>query len=69
MISMKVHGMHCGGCVNKVKRTVCDLDPSAKVQIDLKSGQVEIQSGHPASEIVNVIETLGYDVTDVSEKI
>lgn len=68
MISMKVHGMTCGGCVSKVKRTVSALDPSAQIQIDLKSGLVEVQSSHPASEIVNVIKTLGYDVTDVNDK-
>ena len=72
MISMKVHGMAwhaCDGCVSRVKRAVSALDPSAHIQIDLNSGQVDVQSNRPAAEIVNVIKTLGYDVTDVNEKI
>lgn len=68
MISLKVHGMTCGGCVSKVKRAVNSLDQSANVQIDLKSGEVKIQSSHPAAEFVTQIKTLGYDVTDVDEK-
>ena len=62
MISLKVHGMTCGGCVSRVKRAVNSLDQSANVQIDLKSGQVEVQSSYPANEIVNIIQKLGYEV-------
>lgn len=68
MISMKVHGMHCGGCAGKVKRAVNAIDQSAHIQIDLKSGQVEVQSTCSAEEIVKTIRTLGYDVTDVKDK-
>lgn len=67
MIIMKVHGMHCGGCVGKVKRAVSACDQSANIQIDLKSGQVEVESSKSAAEIVNIIKTLGYDITDVKE--
>lgn len=62
MISMKVHGMHCGGCVSKITHAVNSLDHSANVKIDLKSGQVEVQSNQPIAEIVNIIKKLGYDV-------
>lgn len=68
MISMKVHGIHCGACAGKVKRAVNELDKSAHIQIDVKSGQVEVQSTHPAEEIVKIIKTLGYDVTDMKAK-
>lgn len=67
MISMKVHGMHCNGCVGKVKHALNALDQSARIQIDLKSGQVEIQSSHLAVEFVQIIKKLGYEVTDIKE--
>uniref|UniRef100_A0A0Q9YUK0 Copper chaperone CopZ n=3 Tax=Candidatus Berkiella aquae TaxID=295108 RepID=A0A0Q9YUK0_9GAMM len=67
MISLKVHGMTCGGCVSKVKHAVNSLDQSANVHIDLKSGLVEVQSRHPTAEIVKIIKTLGYEVTNVTE--
>ena len=67
MISMKVRGMHCGGCVGKVKRAVNAVDQAAHIQIDLKSGVVEVKSSHPVAEIVKTIKMLGYEVTDVTE--
>lgn len=68
MISMKVHGMHCGGCAGKVKRAINAIDQSAQIQIDLKSGQVKVQSNCSAEEIAKTIKTLGYDVSDVKDK-
>ncbi len=67
MISLKVNGMTCGGCVSIVKHAVNSLDQSANVHIDLKSGLVDVQSSHPTAEIVKVIKALGYEVTDVTE--
>jgi copper chaperone len=67
MINLKVHGMTCGGCVSKVKRAVNSLDQSAQIQIDLKSGQVEVQSSHSAEEFVQIIKKIGYEVTEIKE--
>ncbi len=44
MTTFEVDDMTCGHCESTITRAVRDLDPAAKVRIDLPSHRVEITS-------------------------
>lgn len=44
MITLKVPDMTCGHCARSVTSAITGLDPAAKVQVDLASKQVVIES-------------------------
>ena len=55
-----VKGMTCQHCVRAVTQAVQDQDPEAKVEVDLKTGQVNVQSGLAPDVIIGLIGTEGY---------
>ena len=62
MIAINVEGMTCMGCVKSVKNALAKADPEAKVEVDLESGRVEIDSAAARETLVAAIENAGYDV-------
>jgi len=62
MLKLKVSGMTCGGCVSSVTQAITAAAPGAKVNVDLKSGQVTVDSAARKQAIVAAIEDAGYDV-------
>lgn len=44
MLSLKVSGMTCGGCINAVTRAIQSQDPQAKVQADLATQMVSLET-------------------------
>ncbi len=62
MMKLKVTGMTCGGCVSSVVRAVNAAAPGAKVDVDLKSGEVAIAGAADRQVVVTAIEEAGYDV-------
>ena len=67
MLTLNITGMTCGHCVKAVTRAVQDLDPDAKVAIDLAQGRAEIDSRTAADAVVAAIEEEGYEVVGRSE--
>jgi len=62
MTTLKVKGMTCGGCAAAIKRAIARVDPAAAVDVDLKGGQVHVQSARDAATLRSAIETAGYQV-------
>ncbi|TBW37228.1 heavy-metal-associated domain-containing protein [Siculibacillus lacustris] len=62
MLTLDVDGMTCMGCVRSVKAALEKADPSAKVEIDLASGRVEIEGAIAAPAARQAIEAAGFDV-------
>ncbi|MBX9933472.1 MAG: heavy-metal-associated domain-containing protein [Methylobacterium sp.] len=62
MIPIKVTKMNCGGCAKAVTRAVQGVDPAARVEIDLKSGQVSIMPGTAvaAERFADAIRAAGF---------
>lgn len=50
MHTFEVTDMTCGHCVSTITQAVKALDPGAKVQIDITTHRVEIESGHISVE-------------------
>ena len=58
----QVQGMSCGHCVRAVTAAVQAVDPAAEVQVDLASGEVQVQSVGDHAAIARAIEEEGYQV-------
>ena len=60
MIELKLPDMTCGHCVKSVTGTVQKLDPQAKVECDLPSHSVRIESTLPRERVVQALAIEGY---------
>jgi len=52
--------MSCGHCVGVITKTVQQLDPKARVETDLASKKVRVESAQPRDAIVHVLDEAGY---------
>ena len=63
MYELTVEGMSCGHCVGRVTKSVQGVDAAAKVEIDLPTKKVRIDSGADLERIAAAIDEAGYPVT------
>jgi copper chaperone len=61
MTTLDVKGMTCGHCVKAVTNAVHEVDSQAKVDVDLASGTVQVDSGAPPDRIEQAIVEAGYE--------
>ena len=61
MQTFKVDGMTCGGCVAAVTRAVQAVDKDAKVDVDLASKTVKVDSKVSSLQIIDVITNAGFE--------
>ena len=57
-----VQGMSCAHCVRAVTEAVRRIDPAARVDVDLGSGRVDVESSAPRDRIAAAIRDEGYTV-------
>jgi len=60
MYYFQVNDMTCGHCVATVEKAVKSVDGAAKVDIDLGTHAVKIESGKPATTFAKAIAEAGY---------
>ena len=41
--NFKVNGMHCGGCANKIKKQISELNIENAVEVNVETGNVNIK--------------------------
>lgn len=41
-VQFKVNGMHCGGCANKIKKSLADTQLEHTIDINVEEGSVKI---------------------------
>lgn len=68
MYEMQVEGMTCGGCVRSVTRSVQAVDSNAKVDVDLASKTVRVDTQAPLNAVKSAITDAGYSVTASAEQ-
>ena len=66
MYELQVEGMSCGHCVSSVTRSVRDVDAAAKVEVDLATQRVRVDSSASLDEIKSALEEAGYPVLNSS---
>lgn len=62
MFTLKVSGMTCGGCINAVTRAVQSQDPQAKVQADLATQTVNLETSLSPEQASQLITDAGFPV-------
>jgi len=60
MLKLKVPNMTCGHCAGVVTKAVQSVDASARVDIDLKSQTVSIETSADAAKVTQALDTAGY---------
>ena len=60
MIEFTLPTMTCGHCVKTVTAAVQQVDAAARLQIDLTTHQVRIESSKPAAEFQHALAEEGY---------
>jgi copper chaperone len=60
MIELTLPTMTCGHCVKAVTAAVQQVDAAAKLQIDLATHLVRIESTQPAHEFLRALAEEGY---------
>ena len=63
MLSLKVSGMTCGGCIKVVTKAIQAQDPQAKVQADLVSQMVNLETFLSALQASQIITDAGFPVS------
>ena len=62
MLTLKVSGMTCGGCINAVTRAIQAEDPQAKVQADLASQTVNLETVLTEEQASRLVTDAGFPV-------
>jgi copper chaperone len=62
MYEFKVDGMSCNHCVQAITKSLTKLDSRAKVQVDLESKLVKVDSVEDPKILAAEIEEAGYTV-------
>ena len=62
-----VDNMSCQHCVNTITKAINDIDPKAKVTIDLAKHEVDIEGGTISQEAaIAAINEVGYEFVGIS---
>ena len=59
-IEFTVEGMSCNHCVKAVTEAVRAVDPAARVDVDLASGTVKVDSSAPRDAVAAALDEAGY---------
>lgn len=60
MIEFTLPEMTCNHCVRTVSQALQSVDPAARVQVDLPTHRVRIESAEPAERFVEALAAEGY---------
>ena len=63
MFTLKVSGMTCGGCINAVTRAIQAQDPQAKVQANLATQVVSLETSLSLDLAAELITDAGFPVS------
>ena len=63
MYELQVEGMTCGGCVRSVTKSVQSVDSNAKVDVDLPTKKVRVETLATLEAVKSAINDAGYEVT------
>ena len=64
-ITLKIDGMHCGGCVRSVEKAARSLDGVSNVSVSLENAELsaDVASPEQITALKSAIEDCGFDVT------
>lgn len=59
-MKLLIENMTCGGCARGVAATIQDVDPNAKVDVDLATKIVTVESSESIDKITEALEEDGF---------
>ncbi|QXW27384.1 heavy-metal-associated domain-containing protein [Acinetobacter johnsonii] len=59
-MKLRIDAMTCGGCARSVTATIKDVDPNAKVDIDVAAKLVEVESSEEQQMILDALAEDGF---------
>ncbi|CAE6729606.1 hypothetical protein R70006_02055 [Paraburkholderia domus] len=59
-MELEILDMSCGGCANAITRAVTDLDPAARVDVDVPVKIVTVTSTLSPARVIEAIEAAGF---------
>jgi copper chaperone len=62
MYELKVEGMSCNHCVNAVTKSVQAVDPAARVEVNLQTQTVRVNSTAGIEQVAAAVDDAGYTV-------
>jgi copper chaperone len=60
VLEFNVPAMSCGHCVGAVTEAVMQVDPAAKVEVDLASKKVKVESSQGRAALADALAEAGY---------
>ena len=60
MLEFNLPDMSCGHCASTVTKAVKEVDPSAKVEVNLDSKKVKVDSGQDRQQFAEALTEAGY---------
>jgi copper chaperone len=60
MLEFDIQSMSCGHCVHAVTQAVREIDPQARVDVDLSAHKVRVQTEQPRDKVVAALTEAGY---------
>jgi len=61
-LNLKVSNMKCGDCATKIKESIKVVEPDAKIDVDLDSKTVTVDSDASGESIKQAIVAAGYHI-------
>jgi copper chaperone len=61
MYEFTVPAMHCGGCAKTITRIVGEMDANARVEIDLETKRVSVETVVARAVLVEGLSEAGFD--------
>ncbi|MDZ4356575.1 MAG: heavy-metal-associated domain-containing protein [Variovorax sp.] len=60
MQAFEIQSMTCGSCAGRITRAIKDLDPQARLEVDVKQRTVRIDTTEDRPSLVAVLTEAGY---------
>jgi len=65
MTKLKIEGMSCGHCVMHVKKALSNVGGVSAVEVDLQSGEAQIEGSAEGAALIQAVEAEGYSAREV----
>jgi len=59
-MDIKIENMTCGGCANSVTKAIRSVDPTARVEANLATRLVKVETTAALTDLQQILEEVGY---------
>lgn len=63
MLTLQIPAISCGHCARSITEAVQELDPAAKVEVDIAAKRASIETSVPTADVLARLDEEGYSAT------